>query len=531
MRTIMLRVADAEFWARKSITVLVLILLFAGFCAGLTSFVKPFWFDEILTVIVCRLPSASAIWNALGHAADGNPPLFYSVVRLTRQLIPEDHLGYRLPSILGLLATVICIYLVLCKRVDRLSALTGAAFVLCTPMATYASEARPYSPEVACIAGAILAWQRADQSRLYSLLVATTLAAAVSLHYYAVFVWPAFLLAEASVWLFGRRFRLAAWVSLVVGAAPLFLFAGLLSNLRRYYGQHLWAPASIYQMFGAHNWLFGFAGSSLGGSSGSSIGGYWGTALTVGVTLCFVYWGLGRLTPSFPSEDRKARERAFPIGEYVLTMVLLWLPAITLAAAIVSHGGMTTRYMLPTILGGALAVGYFSSRVPRIVTAFLLLLLLVNYGLSSASGVMKMVHGSLREPRATAAREFQTILEQQHESRLPIVISSGIQYLPMAYYTPPDPGRQLYALTDPPAAVIFAKSDSVDLNLIVLRRYFPLQVEDYAGFAPRHREFLLVSTGKGGGDYWPARLSHDGHTLSLLSVSRSGLVYKVTLNP
>ena len=102
----------------------------------------------------------------------------------------------------------------------------------------------------------------------------------------------------------------------------------------------------------------------------------------------------------------------------------------------------------------------------------------------------------------------------------------------MAYYTPADSNGKLYAIADTHAAVTSTdnKSDSVDLALLVLRRYFPLQVEDYIGFVSRHREFLLV-LGGGGFDWWPARLAHDGYTLRLLSAEGGTTVYKVTVRP
>src|ERR1039457_1762228 len=146
MRTTLLRLTTStEFGARRSVVVLVLILLAVGLCSALHAVAKPFWYDEICTVILCRLQSALEIWKALNNAADTNPPVFYLVARLTRRLVSDDHLGYRLPSILGLLGTIFCIYVILSRRVTHLSALVGATFVLCTPLADYAYEARPYA--------------------------------------------------------------------------------------------------------------------------------------------------------------------------------------------------------------------------------------------------------------------------------------------------------------------------------------------------------------------------------------------------
>ena len=132
MRTFLLRLAasNAEFGARKSTAILMLILLAAGICSALHAYEKPFWYDEICTVIMCRLTNGAAIWSALDHAADTNPPFFYFTARLARLIIADDHLGYRLPSILGLLATLTALYWFLSRRVGRLAALVGAVVIV-----------------------------------------------------------------------------------------------------------------------------------------------------------------------------------------------------------------------------------------------------------------------------------------------------------------------------------------------------------------------------------------------------------------
>jgi hypothetical protein len=157
---------------------------------------------------------------------------------------------------------------------------------------------------------------------------------------------------------------------------------------------------------------------------------------------------------------------------------------------------VTNRYLLPTVLGGALAFGYLASNASFFVKIILLVVMLMNYSLSSARDVKKLFrNGSLLDERAAAVRKVRAMIEDHDEADLPVVISSGIDYLPMAYYKPPEVGRDVYVLVDPPAAIAFAESDTVDRNLLALRRYHPLRVEDYSDFASRHREFILVSTG------------------------------------
>lgn len=486
-----------------------LILIFAGFCSVLGAIARPFWYDEICTVIVCRLPDAKAVWDALQNAADTNPPIFYFIARLCRSIMMDDHLGYRLPSIVGLLVTISSIYLILSKRVDRLSALVGATFILCSPLATYAFEARPYALMVACISLAILAWQRIDDSKLSAFALAITLAFAVSLHYYAILVWSAFLAAEATILLHHRRFRIGVWAALMAGAVPLLFFANLLLNLRLYYGQSFWAHPSFRQLFADYSWLFNF-------------NGYWAWILAACVVGMAAYWSL---------QKTELLSSAVSIEESLLTMLLLCLPVIAVTVAKVSHGGMTRRYMVPTIVGGALALGYLASKVPALVNALLLGLMLLNYSSNSVSDWKRLSGGSLYEARQGATNDVKMILDQHAASGLPIVISSGLRYLPMAYYAPAGSTRKLYAVTDPPTAVKLVGTDSVDLALLALRRYFPLRVEDYDSFVSMHREFLVVFGKEDVFDWWPARISQEGHNIQLLTESANYKVYKVVLKP
>lgn len=516
MKTTFSRIADPELEPRVANTLVAVILVGVGFISLLSAYEKPLWFDEILTVIMCRLPSVSKLWQALGNAADTNPPLFYLVAGWAHRLVPGDHVAYRLPSIVGLLVTIFCTYLFLTRRTDRLSAIVGATFLICTPLVAYAIEARPYELMIGFVSVAILAWQRADDSRLYYLLLGIALAIALSLHYYAILVWPAFVLAEATVWLHGRRFRVGTWIALVLSTAPLFVFARLLLHLRQYYGRNFWSQASFDQIFSAPTQLYNFLD-------------YWVWCLTITAIVVLLLWSLGKSIKFYSSEQQEAGERQLPIEECALIAVLLLLPVFAVLAAKVSGAGMTFRYMLSTVLGASLAVGLLASRASGAVRAILLVLILGNYGLSSLPIMKKALTGSLLVRRSVAAREGNAILAAYQKFGLPIVIAPSIKYLPMVYYMPVDQSAGLYALADPHAAAAYFNSDSMDLALLALRPYFPIQVEDYRSFASRNREFILVSLHAARSDWWPIRLSHDGDTLSLLSANAAMQVYKVSL--
>jgi hypothetical protein len=44
--------------------------------AGLKAYAEPFWFDEVCTLIVSRLPDWPQTWRALLDGVDTNPPTY-----------------------------------------------------------------------------------------------------------------------------------------------------------------------------------------------------------------------------------------------------------------------------------------------------------------------------------------------------------------------------------------------------------------------------------------------------------------------
>jgi hypothetical protein len=189
--------------------------------------------------------------------------------------------------------------------------------------------------------------------------------------------------------------------------------------------------------------------------------------------------------------------------------------------------GLTQRYMLPSVIGGALIVGALSSVRHQLIRSGALILAVVTLGLTMLPVVPVLLKGSLLDQRKEAASELLRLLPGL-QAPLPIVISSGLRYLPMAYYDQGDP--RLYSIVDPPSAVKFAGSDSVDLALLVLRRYFPLQVVEYGVFTSRYKEFFLVS-GNEPYSWAVTRFATEGWDIrSVQSFGNTG-VYRITLAP
>lgn len=497
---------------------MVVIVALTLYVSVIEAYSRPFWHDEMYTALIGELPDYRVVWTALMEAVDANPPPYYYATRFARTLVSDDHIANRLPSILGFLLVILGVYAALADRVDRISALAAATLPLTLPAASFAYEARPYGLMLACVCCAILAWQRTGHGHQWEWALAGSLAAAVSLHYYAVLVWPAFVAAECVRSYLHRTLRPRVWAALVVGALPLLVFRGHLAVLQEYYGHNPWSTPTLGQIVGGPNLLF----------TVRHAGFLFAVAVAAGLAYRVVKsrWipqPLARL-----SAGTDATKRPWTIEEDILVLGLLAIPAVGVAIAAIFDGDMADRYMLPAVVGGAIGVGLLLAGATAPLRWFVLLALLGIYASQIRPLIPDLLQGRLADRRAARARSLESLIRPQMSPGAPIVVSDVLKYLPLTRYLSPDLQPDLYALVDPVSAVQYAGTDSVDRNLQVLRRYVQLGVVDYPAFVSAHRTFLLVSTG-GTFDWWPARLLQDGHQLTLLAAENEVRIYRVTL--
>jgi hypothetical protein len=78
--------------------------------------IKPFFFDELITLVVAAQPNATDIWKSLAQSVDSHPPLFYLLERVTLQLVTNKHIALRLLPIVGFSLTLICIFAYLRRK-------------------------------------------------------------------------------------------------------------------------------------------------------------------------------------------------------------------------------------------------------------------------------------------------------------------------------------------------------------------------------------------------------------------------------
>jgi hypothetical protein len=496
---------DSKRLGRYGVVVLIIYVASAGVLRAAS---KPFWFDELCTLTVARQPTWAGIFDALQNAVDSQPPPFYLVERMAGAAIPNEEIAYRLPSILALCCIIFFIFVYVGRWYSAPCALVCAALPLISILyRPYAVEARGYELATAFIAAALVCYQRADALR-WAILMAISLAAASASHYYGVFALAPFALAEAALVWKTRRLRWSVWFAMSFGVVPLIVFGPMLSHLKQYYGAHYWAGTQPTLVTAAS--MYG---------SFFNVSGPMGIALaavaTVGVSKTLTHWRPGEGIPHGTQDA--------PFHEKILALGLLALPFVFLLAMKVAHGGLVDRYLLPTILGFSLAAGYILPRLGRRSAILFAVLIAVAIGAQEMPFWLsqRLNWGHVVSPAAPV----EELANAAGFPELPVVVSDGQDYLQLVHYG--SPNKPLCYLVDLRGSMRYAGSDFLDKNLLVLRRYAPLQVYDFRDFVLKNQQFLLYSRGSSW-DWLPARLFDDHYTLRLLAIHDREKIYLVT---
>ena len=480
-----------------SLFVLAMLILYSAFRSICQAATKPFWYDEICTFMMVRQHRISVLWSALRDGADGQPPGFYLAERLPTALIANENISFRILSIFGFLFTVLCLFFLIKKRRGSAVAVLCAAIPLITVLYDiFAVESRPYSLVVACISFALICYQKAPSGR-WIILMGMSLALAQSFHYFAFFAFLPFLISEAVLLIAERQVRWAVWLAFGCGFLPLVAFWPLLSRSRVIYGEHFWSLPSLQMAEASYGW-------------------YLRTSLPtgMGLTAASAVAVLGTLLYRIRRGGLQESKGSVSLQEPLMILSFLSLPFVAIAATKLAHSGMTSKYVLSTVLGFPLAVSYALPRSGRkgMALVFSIFLLLLS---SQEILFWSSYHGHFPSP-ADAVEDF---VDSAGHGNLPVVVSDVQEFMPLAHYASPEWKKRFVSVVDPSQAVVYTGSDTGDKELPILASYFPLNVYEFHTFAAEHPTFLLYSSHGGlDGDWWPRKLQQDGYTLRPVAV-------------
>ena len=446
----------ADRWATVGISIVILYTLIRNVLVAAS---RPFWFDELNTVIVAGQPTLGKVWYALRHAEDSAPLLYVLVEHLCARIIPRAEIAYRVPSILACACILWCLFVFIRTRSGPGVAFVCAALPLFTQIYwRYSVEARSYECVVACTAIALVCYQRVDQER-WVIGLAASLFAAGAFHYYGFFVLAPFFVAEFVQAIKTRAVRWGVWLAIASGFLPMAAAYPILRQIKQFYGAHFWGQptwAVVWNMYGR-------------------------TPFRASLIAMVVLAIMSVVTIFVPVWRRiDVHSELFSANEHVVAIVLIALPVLEYVGIKLVHGALTMRYALALILGVSIAVSYSL----RFLGRWVVVPASCRYapldrgtgsfsveGQAATSGAVyvpdKLVRkaGSRRGPHRSSHRRLRW---------------RGL-YAARLLRSPGWRGRMV-GLVDPTNAVAYAGSDSVDRQLSALSCCFALRVYDFRRF-------------------------------------------------
>jgi hypothetical protein len=464
---------------------------------------RGFWFDELNTVIASQAGDLRVIHGVLLSGADSTPIAFHALLKVARIFASDEHVAYRLPSILAF-ATL---PLVLFRVARRLVSAPAAVIAALVPMLTvlnhrFSVEARGYAIAVSAVALAAYFWQKAD-SRAHVVGLALSLAFANATHYTAGLVIVPLGIAELGrTW--STRWRVGVWIAFAVALVPIAAGWAHLTHLRAYYGGAFWAATSAGLASTTYDYLL------MTSRSGVALG------LSLALSGIVVVLAL-----------RQWKEPTRRAASWTLMMVagLVWLPIIAVVVGGITGTGMTERYSVTAIVGLAVAVAIAVDSAGARACRVTLIVIVCAVGFREAHFWWQ--HHADGGTPGRAATALEKIVEGTPNATLPVVVSSGLDFLPIEYYAHGELRARTVALVEPAAAREYAGSDSVDLTLLALRQWRQLPVFEWRQFIRRHQTFLLYS-GHTRWDWLRSFLIDRGAVVSLVRADRSHELFLVT---
>lgn len=460
---------------------------------------RPFWFDELFSFHMARLPDLATLLRALSKGADLQPPLFHLTTAAFQKLFGSSEVATRLPALAGYLLMTVCLYLFVRRRTNALYGAIAALFPTVTEAFRYSYEARPYSLMLGFCALALWCWQQAASAcglgRKIGLVgLWLSLSLALSFQYYSVLVFIPLAIGEA-VRLFQRRqpdipIALAGGLAAVVGIC----YLPLIRDAAAIHANHPWNAVSLRLIFDAYQFALSPA--------------------AVPMAFCFAAIGLLVWLPHVA--ESPARTGGLTLAETAACLGFTLVPVFGYLTGRFFTHLLTQRYMLALIIGFAIlfASAVYSVTGGRAIAALVVAALL--------GGVFVARH--IARPRMV--NEYAALTLPPENRDLPLVVAGSLEFVPQLYYGNPDVKSRLIWVD---LATHFHGVDAVDRNVRIAVPFFHYPMMEYDEFRRAHPRFFLLANPAT--DWMAKRLQADGAALELEPSPDDASLYLVTLKP
>ena len=432
--------------------------------------VRPLWHDELFTHYLLRVPSVADLWGGLATGVDLMPPLYHLLVRALEPVFGDGPLALRLPSLVGFWVMSLCVYRYVSRRLPAEFGFAAMLLPFCTNAAYYMAEARPYGLVLGLTGLALVSWQSLEarsRTRIVSLAVlAASLAAAITAHYYAVLLLLPLAAGELAR---SRRRGSLDWPVWICLVAPLSVLLALLPLLRtaREFAPTFWTSPQLGEAVLVYTNWFGHSD--------------WVFVLLAGLVAAAVW-----LRPSpEPSADRTPL-----VADVVPVVVLLALPVVGALIAFSTGAGFSWRYVLPGVIGFSIAGSYVLARLAgqsAVLAMAMVAALTLNHETLFSSRDLLMG----RAPLPLTTRIERRVV-QADDTAATVLVTSPHIFLELYHYASPALRARVRYLSNPERAMAVARTDTADRALALLARLVPMPVGRFPEDLPSASSYYLV---------------------------------------
>jgi len=472
---------------------------------------RPLWFDELFTLYISRLPDVDRLFRAL--PADGNPPLYYLLARVSMARFGQTAVSVRLPSVLAFAGAALAVYYFVRRRRGPGSGLFAMLALDCCNIARYGSEARPYALLLGFVGLTLVSWQTAVEDkrpRRWPLMgVAVGIAGAIASHHYgSIHVGIPLACGEVVRLVKRRRLDIPMYCAGIAGLSMLFVTVPFAQATHRVLLNYVkqsasfWAKPTISSM----------------GSYGEMVCFWLPSAVLVLLILTAVN------TPASDSGETANKNPGLPAHEVAAAIGLTLLVPVMIGLTWFATGYYLERYAISAAMGIAILAGLEiggSSHSTAVAALCSILLGMWLIAPLADAGARTIERRMARPPSANAATGWTLSDVPGLE---PIVVASAVTYIPEWWYAPPQLRERLHYLADLTFAV--RQPDFLpELSLVTEQPYVPSKVDDYRQFVSTHDHFLLYSVGVPRLEWISERLRSEGWSLRILRTRGSETLY------
>ncbi len=464
---------------------------------------KPIWTDEFFTLYLSRLGPAQ-LWRALLTGGDQHPPPFYLLHHVFLRSLGEVPWVLRLPSILGFLMMMLCLFWLVARRTSVSYGLLAMLVPLVTVGQDFAYEARGYSLLLGFGALAAICWQQSGDGKWRipgSVGLAAALIGGVCSHYYAVLLIPAFALAEAVRSLRCKRWAPGTWVALSTAVVPLIAFYPLI-RASSGFAATFWAKARL-----------------------SEISVYYQQILGPGVTgllLCLALGGMVRAAWGRSRPPRIGLSNTVPPEEFALGLALSVAPIVAYGFGKAITGVFAWRYAIGGALGLAMLFTYVCFRLFRgsVVAAWLMVFVCIATFSLGARAQMHTFAG-----RQVALHNLIAWLARGTQGSEPLVIGDSEAFYELSYYSPAAMQSRYVYLADTNRARKYLHHDTIDRSIGLLAPWFRLNVQPYQPYLQAHPRMTVFWVPNSGWNWLLFALVDEGRQLTVLGQTNEHILF------